>query len=298
LFAVPIPIPKLMFVLNKLHGLSLVAALCCAACLAPSNSRVRFFGSCSASSECESSLCYEGTCTVSCGDDSVCGDHGVCKQAHCAPRDACAADVGCADAASPTDAVSEVVACSEKPCRAIPPQCGCPANQGCYLPTGTPVCLAAGAAVPGDVCANDNDCSAGSVCITGQALGNFCALLCKQGDNSACSSGVCIETGLVGTGACMVACDPVNQTGCGARNCYLLPNAKGGYVSQCGKIGGKAGAGAACVGMVDCAPGLTCAAKVCRPWCNRASPSTCAGNCSAGVPAVKVGSSEFGVCLP
>ncbi|MSP92446.1 MAG: hypothetical protein EXR79_11715 [Myxococcales bacterium] len=274
-------------------------------------SRRRYLSPCVAEAECESSLCVQGHCSYPCTTEDQCGPAGDCIGQVCLPAAATPqADAGCGggadatgavgsvDAATPPDACAAPPApCLESPCRALPPQCGCPSGQACYLPTGAPVCRPAGATTPGGACTQDNDCRAGSVCITGLPTGNHCAILCGLGVPQSCASAVCMPTGLPGVGACMVACDPVTQTGCGARACYILKQQEFGYVTFCGTLGGKQGAGGNCAGMADCAPGLTCAGGTCAPQCKLATGGCAAGTtCQGAVPPLKVGATEYGVC--
>jgi hypothetical protein len=188
-------------------------------------------------------------------------------------------------------------------CRLIPPQCGCGAGEGCYIPVSTPVCLPAGSAVDGASCAMDNDCRAGSVCITGLATGTECASLCDPAAPASCETGVCIPGGLPGIGGCMVACDPVAQTGCGARGCYLLQNAgEPPFVTVCGTLPGTGRAGSACTFTDECAAGLVCVddgtSSACRPLCDVATGRGCTGGtCEPRTPPLRAGSTEYGGCL-
>lgn len=257
----------------------------------------RFFESCNAASDCESNQCSSGVCTRSCVAANECGDFGACVNQVCLPRPAtCAADAGCSDTAAEVAATDVAAVCAEKPCRLLPPQCGCPAGQACYVPATAPVCLAPGAVAEGGACSKDNDCSAGSACITGIAMGSFCAPFCDLSQPAQCPSNVCLVTGLAGVGVCMVVCDPIAQSGCGARSCLLIGKTGGGYITACGKVGGKATKGGTCVGMADCLPGLMCAGGKCWPLCEVKSGKGCATACSPGVPALKPGAVEYGVC--
>lgn len=271
-------------------------------------SRRRYLSPCVAAAECESNLCVHNVCTFSCTTEVQCGPAGDCIEQVCLPAVATpATDAGCGaapdagathDSSTVTDACPPAApACLESPCRALPPQCGCPSGQACYLPTGTPVCLAAAATTAGGTCAQDNDCRAGSVCITGLQTGNHCAILCALSAPQTCASGVCIPTGLPGVGACMVPCDPVAQTGCGTRACYIVPHQTLGYVTFCGTLGGKQVAGGKCAGMADCAPGMQCTAAACAPQCKVGTGGCAAGKtCKGAVPKLQAGATEYGVC--
>lgn len=274
--------------------LTLTLSIAIDGCVKPSLRR--FFESCGAAADCDSKLCHAGVCSHSCAISSECGANGTCNDSVCVPQaPKCAADGGCGDVQADTG--PDVAVCAEKPCRALPVQCGCAAGQACYLPTGSPVCMTAGSAIEGTMCVNDNDCAAGLVCLTGQTTGNQCVRLCIPGQPAVCASGVCQKSELAGVGACVVACDPIAQTGCGARSCYILNNIVSGWSTVCGKLGGKAKAGSNCVGMADCAPGLTCAGGLCKPICSVTTGQGCAAKCQSGASPMKIGPVEYGACI-
>jgi|GEM_PF-5036806 hypothetical protein len=244
----------------------------------------------------EGFTCEEGTCvpvpTIEPGTLRTVAGDGDELQDPGAP-DASTGDASTTDAGCVVGAV----------CRPVPPQCGCSVGEGCYLPSGTPVCLPAGSAPDGADCAADNDCLAGSVCITGLVTGNQCGRLCDPAAPATCSTGVCIPSGLPGIGACMIGCDPVAQTGCGARGCYLLQNTGDTpFVTACGRLAGTGRDGAACTVTQECAAGFVClddgTASACRPLCDLATGRGCtAGTCNPGTSPLRAGATEYGGCL-
>lgn len=268
--------------------LALLGALALLTACAPS--RRAYFASCGDSSECETSLCSQGICTHPCTTTSQCGS-GYCDGKVCKPDYRCPSDAQNGDSAD-ADTV-------EAPCHLIPPQCGCPMGQGCYIPQGTPICLPAGTGIDGSYCAQDNDCHAGAACITGLPTGQQCQTLCDPAAPQTCPSGICSPSDVPGLGACMVPCDLAAQTGCGARHCYAIGAASGGYVSTCGQLAGTGVDGVACKGMLNCAPGWQCANGSCRRTCHLSSTNECAtGTCKSATPAFVVGKTTYGVCLP
>lgn len=82
-----------------------LSALCAAACVTPANARRAFLSSCVSSSDCQSNLCFKGTCTTTCTATEQCGAQAECVEEHCAkiPGD-CTATNAC-DASGSGDTV-------------------------------------------------------------------------------------------------------------------------------------------------------------------------------------------------
>jgi hypothetical protein len=254
-----------------------------------------FFSPCAQSDDCASNLCSEGVCTMPCVSSSECGDFGTCEGKVCVPRPACQGDACGSKDVVTSDTSSS---CAATPCKLVPPQCGCPSAEACYIPKDKPVCLPVGSAPDGAPCSTDNQCHGGAVCLSGFKTGSQCMTMCDPKAPSTCATGVCITSALPWLGVCMVDCDPVTQQGCGSSQCRVLQYLDA-YVTACGFLAGTQPAGATCEGSDACAAGHVCYGGTCRAICRLDTGLGCSnGTCQSAAPKFRVGKSELGVCLP
>lgn len=83
-----------------------------AACITPSNARRAFLSTCVSSSDCESNLCFKGTCTTTCTATEQCGTQAECVEQHCAkiPADCTATNACDASSSGDTSAAPDIPA--------------------------------------------------------------------------------------------------------------------------------------------------------------------------------------------
>jgi hypothetical protein len=204
--------------------------------------------------------------------------------------------------------------CSESPCRLAPPQCGCPAGQGCYLDSSSNrICGTPGPEVEGQACSGTTACQPGLLCISLDTSA-FCARFCSTDADCVAGSGsLCILElndgaggSIPGVKLCTQACDPTalsasgcpSGTGCAIYEESDPPNR---IFTGC-RPAGTAGTGAPCVDTEDCATGHFCAdpagsGNECVRYCRLPGGSCGAGRiCNAFSEPVVVGSVEYGFC--
>lgn len=187
---------------------------------------------------------------------------------------------------------------------------GCAEGEGCYFVDADPEtgtfttgCLPTRSRPVGSACTTSSDCESGHTCLTGSESSRpvFCIPTCCGG--AGCPSGMeCLPTRVRHSdtdagvdagpgawartvGACIwppTACDVLQQTGCpGGQACYLGP------MPLC-RAPGALRAGASCLDLADCAPGLACIAEhdgtaVCRRFC-RVDHECESGECDRSEP--------------
>ncbi len=195
---------------------------------------------------------------------------------------------------------------SMSPCTITPPQSGCGPTEGCYFPDGVraPVCLVAGPGSEGSLCSMENDCAASLGCRNDinidPSVGSECVGVCAN--DADCASNVCISLG-IGFGVCMNVCDPIANTGCGARDCriaFYTGTSGSRFLTVCSRALGSTAEGAPCSGTSSCAAGLYCDRSVCRQLCDRSTGVGCGGgsSCVAAASSLNAGSTSYGVCMP
>lgn len=181
-------------------------------------------------------------------------------------------------------------------CAPDAPSDACGPEHACGIlctPASVPVsmCYPAGFGRPGDSCERNQDCAAGSQCLTFSAPGcsvATCVRFCNS--DSACddANAFCNLPIPCGTGtffACSRPCDPTatSNNGCATGlGCFVYS----GDTTDCA-CPGPGGAGASCMQNAGCAAGLSCVIPsgtdagvgtgVCRPVCKLDTPTCPSG---------------------
>lgn len=203
--------------------------------------------------------------------------------------------------------------CSETPCRLLPPQCGCPGGQGCYI-TGatTRECGTPGPEREGQSCSGVTACQIGHLCIG--ATASFCARFCNSdadcpgGPGSLCL--IELNDGMGGTipnaTLCSVHCTPTSGAGCpSGMGCAVFEESDGAMrtFTQC-RPAGSGTRGSSCVDEEDCAAGYFCGdpgtGNECIRLCTVSSGGPeCSGFelCNSFTDPITVGGTEYGYCL-
>jgi len=202
--------------------------------------------------------------------------------------------------------------CSETPCRLVPPQCGCPAGQSCYLNGTARTCAATGTIPEGSACSGVSDCVGGTLCVNFSATGagQMCSRMCGA-DGDCAGGGLCIGQlsdgmggALPGVRLCTRSCDPIAQTGCVAGlECTLFEEAAGArrLYRDCTGALGSGTTFTPCTDEDDCAGGYACIdvgfGPECAHWCNVGTGAGCTtGSCLGFTTPLVVGAVEYGVC--
>ncbi|MEQ8456620.1 MAG: hypothetical protein RLO52_41875 [Sandaracinaceae bacterium] len=204
--------------------------------------------------------------------------------------------------------------CSETPCRLLPPQCGCPAGQGCYLTGGTErTCATQGPEREGQACSGVTACQAGLLC-AGSAGAAFCSRFCNS--DADCTGGpgsICIIElsdgmggSIPGVRLCSAQCVPPTANGCPTgMACSIFGESDGAMRTFTGCTpAGTAPTGASCVDSEDCSPGHFCGDPGTGNECIRlCTVSTGGPECGAfeacnsfSDPAI-IGGTEYGFCF-
>lgn len=206
--------------------------------------------------------------------------------------------------------------CPETPCRLIPPQCGCPAGQGCYLGSGaTRMCGTPGPETEGQACSGATACQAGLLCAGSGGGPSFCSRFC--GSDADCVGGagsLCLLELNDGSGGtipsvrlCTIHCSLTSTTspcptglGCG-----LYQESAGAMrlFTGCRPVG-TGSAGSSCLTNDDCATGHFCADPTgsgfdeCVRYCTYPAGSECSSfeACNAFSEPAVVGGVEYGFC--
>jgi hypothetical protein len=202
-------------------------------------------------------------------------------------------------------------ACTEEPCKLVAPQCGCPADQQCVIGATSPdnpggrACSTGGTTPPGEPCANNADCQAGSMCVNTGV--NLCMEFCA--DDAACNApgGQCLIT-LVDSAMqtipdavlCSLNCDPITNTGCSAGGCALGQEEVSMELFTLCQGAGAGTQGSVCADNGDCAGGYGCFDLECLKYCGvNPAKGSCTGGtlCSPFTTPVILGAQEYGVCI-
>jgi hypothetical protein len=185
-------------------------------------------------------------------------------------------------------------------CDPYAPSTACGSGQTCGLLCGAGepaigMCYAAGAGLPGSVCASNNDCAPGSQCFTFSAIGcqvMTCLRFCNHDDAACAETGaycnVPIQCGSTPDfAACSRPCEPTGAgtTGCATGlGCFVYTD----ETTDCacpglGTLGASCTQNQGCngeLGCTGCQAGLSCvvpsgsttSSGVCRPICRLAAP--------------------------
>ncbi len=237
--------------------------------------------------------CVAGSCMP--GTPLDCDDGVACTQDRCERATGCqhTPDDGFCPGSDRCDATRGCVeTCSESPCRAISPQCGCGAGEGCYLSSaGTTSCQDAGSVGEGGACDSILDCAPGLTCsdLQGGSVG-ACHRLCSS--NTQCGADTSCELRLADASGsllpermCTIQCDPATLSGCpSGGHCFVTQDEDDNWISHCGtaSMRGTGGAGQSCTSSTQCQPGFICLApgggsnRTCQAWCRnpRSTPSS------------------------
>jgi len=204
--------------------------------------------------------------------------------------------------------------CSESPCRLAPPQCGCPAGQGCYLDSSSArICGTPGPETEGRACSGTTACQPGLLCISLASTG-FCSRFCStDADCTGGAGSLCILTlddgsggALPGVKLCTQQCDPtsLSPSGCpSGLGCALYEETEAPMRLFTGcRPAGTAGTGASCTNTDDCATGHFCADPAglgdeCVRYCRYPGGGCGSGQvCNDFSEPIVVGGVEYGFC--
>ena len=205
--------------------------------------------------------------------------------------------------------------CPETPCR-LRPQCGCGTGEKCtvdfeLLPdTVSKVCGTAGSSTSSQLCTEDGDCMAGTVCaglFSADALSTeaMCYDFCTAASDCTGVGSVCVQLGTPSyPGYCSHACDIVTNAGCPAgTSCKPLElTATGTPLTDCTADAGSGAQGSYCIDDTGCRAGYFCAdpsgyGSECIGFC-RVSSGTCSTGlpCSSFTTPMVYGGVEYGYC--
>jgi hypothetical protein len=208
-----------------------------------------------------------------------------------------------------------------QPCDPVA-QSGCP-GQKCTVgganDDSAPFCAAAGSLTVGTACDNDNQCAAGSICLTLTGVDRVCRKFCDHDNlDDNCPAPMpldagpgqrshCLQLTTSGSlGVCSLPCNPVTAagpSGCpAAQMCYFIPfvNADILGLTDCTTLVGAKTDGQVCTTHTDCAPGFYCreitqgGAPICRQMCRIGQDSDCSVSGFKCVQDI----SAFGGCCP
>lgn len=223
----------------------------------------------------------------------------------------------------PPDAMVDANNCTVQPCT-LAPQCGCPSNQSCDIdPTDLMgnVCRAVNS--PGhetNTCGSFSECDVGYVCI-GDGTHDNCHKYCTSNTDCAAPRGQCViqltdasNNPIPGAVTCSSNCDPSTSsasTYCPASwKCGLFSatyNSTTFDIADCEFAGtGTQGTSCTVAGAGDdtkCAQNYTCATLNGTTFNCGKVIKYLTGSCPAGTtlyefnPALKIGGTEYGVCL-
>jgi len=271
---------------------------------------------CNGAERCELGSCVGGT-PPSCDDGVACtrdqcveGAGGMASCSYTPDNSMCAAGQTC----SPTSGCT--AECMESPCRLVSPQCGCAAEQACYLSGSTRACTTEGGSALGTPCTGAAGCVAGGACLGVSADAAVSLTQCYPhcDSDTDCSSGsLCSDVRdsttmmpIPGVGVCSSNCDLRSSSGCatGAR-CHVFQEEAGAmrWYTDCVGPQGTGGQGAACTNLLDCQPGFLCAgaagASRCLRWCTSPGLSSGCGSletCFGFMTPITIRGTTYGVC--
>jgi len=264
---------------------------------------------CTGSESCVGGHCVAGTAiacsdSVACTRDSCSEPGGSCT--HTADNTSCGASEICDPSAGCVPSSS----CSESPCRLVAPQCGCPTGQGCYLTSGTRVCLTSGTTAVGARC-DTTQCTPGAICVNLAATGTpvaLCHRVCATDSDCPGAGALCVG-GIAGSSdkTCSVDCNPATQVGCPSGTaCSFFIESAGAMrtLTDCSAPVGTGSQNASCADDTDCQKGYACidatgtGAKQCLHWCRRPAGSECSfgTSCYGFTPPLVWSGTEYGVC--
>ncbi len=195
--------------------------------------------------------------------------------------------------------------CRDPLCDLVP-QCGCGSGQKCTLVGAARGCVSSGFLSEGRACSGDEECAVGLYCAP--AVGStvpLCHRFCEVADDCLGPGSRCVVPvsagGSVVAVLCSVSCELDSGSGCPAETrCKLFRDGDGTYLTDCTGDVGTGRVGHSCDEDGDCASGFFCAAPD-FPTCVQYCPypdGYCEGGfvCHPFVPAVSVGSSQYGYC--